>query len=151
MANGAGHWITTHGGQHVFIDGGSEKAIRARGSEVKFTKRKMAIALAQEARIASAIHGKDIGDNEPFDVIAGSTAVEVKTLIEGKNPKITMRADAITRKLNYAKVNGYSPMTVVVDTRGSSPIYYYKAGVGSFRLSSMTQTTLPALRGIIHG
>jgi len=147
---GVGHWITLHGGQHVFI-GESEKAARARGSQLKFTKRKMSIALANESLVAKGIGGQGLGDNEPFDIIAGRHAVEVKTLIAGKNPKITMRADALTRKINYAKVNGYTPMTVVVDARGSNPSYYYKDGVGSFRLSNMTQASLGTIRGIIHG
>jgi hypothetical protein len=151
MASGeAPHWVTLDSGQHILI-GESEKATRARASQVKFTKQKMTIALAQEAMVASALGGSNLGDNEPFDVISGGKAIEVKTLISGHNPKITMRQDALARKEAYASAKGLTPVTVVVDARGGTPVYYYKMGVGSFRLSSMTSTSsLSALSRAIH-
>jgi len=149
---GGGHWVTVSG-RHLFLREGEDpaKALRGLQSENKFTKAKMDKALEQEAKIAGALGGLNLQDNEPFDVIVGRIAVEVKTMIDGKNPKITMRGDALNRKLAYAKRNQYKAVTVIADLRGSSPRYYYKLGIGSFRLSTMSPTTLQDMKGALSG
>lgn len=143
---GTGQWVTING-RHIFIREGEslDKAIRSLENENKFTKAKMDKALEQEAKIAGALGGLNLQDNEPFDVIVGRFAVEVKTMINGKNPKITMRSDALERKLAYCKRNRLKAVTVVADLRGKSPRYFYKNGIGSFRLSTMSPTTLQDL------
>lgn len=148
---GAGQWVTING-THIFIhEGENEKSVRARLSQVRFSKEKMDTALREEAVIARALRGKNLDDNEAFDVISGKDAIEVKTIIDGKNPKITMRADALARKLDFAESNGYTAHTVVIDTRSGRPEYYYKEGVGSFRLGAMQRTSLGNLGRLIRG
>jgi hypothetical protein len=80
--------------------------------------------------------------------------IEVKTLVNGKNEKITMSKDALGRKLAEQRADGIKAYTVVVDRRAGGlsgrATYYYREGLGSFRLGSMTKTTLGELRGIIR-
>ena len=99
-----------------------------------------------ELKVAQAVGGKNLPDNEPFDVIAGNHAVEVKTIVDGKNPKITMHAESLTSKEKFARANKMKTHTVAIDARTSPPQYYYSKGMGSFRLSSMEKITIVELR-----
>lgn len=88
-------------------------------------------------------------DNLPVDVIIklpdGRVAgIEVKTIINGKNDKITMRTAAIDKKDKWSKSNHASVHTVVVDDRErlgngnySGHRLYYRRGTGSFRVGAM--------------
>jgi hypothetical protein len=145
-ATGEGQWVTIRG-RHVFIGAGEERRYRALKSYRPQTKAKLRRALEQEAVVARALGGRNLPDNEPFDVIAGNIAAEVKVIDKGKNAKITMHPESRARKEAYAKANGMRAITIAVDNRGSSPIYYFREGVGSFRLGSMERVTLSQLRG----
>jgi len=101
------------------------------------TKAKEKISTHSERRVAAVLGGEQTGDNLPVDVHVGRNAIEVKTIINGKNPKITMHPESLDRKMKYARKNKMSLHTVVVDMRGEKPEYFYRKGVGSFRLSSM--------------
>ena len=87
--------------------------------------------------------------NAPVDVIVRIDGklkgIEVKTLINNSNDKITVRAAALKNKQWWARSNRATIHTVVIDDRDkfgntySGHRIYYARGSGSFRLSSMTK------------
>ena len=115
----------------------AERIKNAKLSHKPMTKVKEAIATASEDRVKNAIGGLRTPDNEPFDVIKDKDAIEVKTIIEGVNPKITMHKASLARKKAYARKHGKRQHTVAIDHRTNK--VYYRAGTGSFRLSSMQE------------
>lgn len=109
-------------------------------------------AEANELEVRSMIGGTRTDDNLPVDVITTIDGklkgVEVKTMINNTNDKITMRAAAIEKKQVWARSNHATVHTVVVDDRGrlgntgySGHRLYYRKGYGSFRLESMIKVT----------
>jgi hypothetical protein len=108
-----------------------------------------------EAKIAKAVGGKQLDDNEPLDVritLPGGKehALEVKSLLRGEKQSISVHEDALLRKVEYAKDNPESTYhTVVVDERStfrggeakdccySGHRMYYKRGSGRYSLSKM--------------
>ncbi len=154
-----GVWRTVRG-RHVFIREGEtpSKAIkrsvatrtaRSLQSHIPATKERQLKAAKYEESVARLINGKNLDDNEPFDVIKGRNAVEVKALLSGKNPKLTMHPDALLRKNQFLRKEKMTGHTVAIDARGDKPIYYYAQGVGSFRLSGMQQVKASELKGLI--
>ena len=123
------------------------RADRARTSYNPATVEKQRTAESNELMLAKGVNGKRTTDNEAFDVICGRSAVEVKTIIGGKNDKITMHPESLKRKLDMAKKEKMRPYTVVFDAR--KDIVYYKQGLGSFRLANMKVTTVDKLREIL--
>jgi len=119
------------------------RAERAKQSYNPVTKEKKRIATENELKLAKSIKGKQTPDNAPFDVIRGGHAIEVKTIVAGKNDKITMHPESRNRKLESAKKNGYKMHTVVFDARNNK--LYYSEGVGSYRLGGMRETNLNEL------
>ena len=89
-------------------------------------------------------------DNSAFDCRNDKVGIELKTMIESKNGKITMNKAALARKLAEAKKDNLKMFTVVADKRGGSTSYYYREGVGSFRVGSMTPVSLSELRSIVR-
>jgi hypothetical protein len=80
-----------------------------------------------------------LGTNAPFDLQNDKVGVEIKTIFDNANDKITMKRDALDRKNAAIEAYGLQKAyTVVADTRGSKPQYSYREGLGSFRLSSLT-------------
>ena len=103
--------------------------------------------------ITKAINGLATMDNSPFDVIVrGKFGIEVKTLVDQTNDKITMHPESLARKVASAKKLGLtSTFTVAVDVRTGTPQIYYKSGLGSFRLSTMTALkSISQLRQVIR-
>jgi len=100
-------------------------------------------AEANEARLAKVVKGKTSGDNKPFDVVVGTEKnprhlIEVKTIVRGKNNKITMHPDSLRRKKAFAaRFPKAKVHTVVFDDRVGK--IYYREGVGSFRLKGMVE------------
>lgn len=119
------------------LEGKSERVERARRSYKPATKQAQAVANRREQDMAKAIGGKRTADNAPFDVIVGQHAIEVKTIVSGENPKITMHPESLDRKNREAKNLKLTPHTVVFHEKTGK--IYYRAGLGSFRLSSMTE------------
>lgn len=158
-ADDVGVWRTVRG-RRVFIREGETPtqaikrsiAVRTERSLKSYnpaTKEKQEQAAKYEETVAKLINGKNLDDHEPFDVIKGQHAVEVKTIISGKNPKITLHPDSLERKNKFLRKEKMTGHTVVIDARGPKPVYYYRSGVGSFRLDNM-QTVKPAeLKGLI--
>jgi len=116
------------------------KRLLAKESYKPMTKEKERKATANEESVAKAIGGKRTGDNDAFDCLTNTgLAVEVKTIIDGKNPKITMHPKSLRRKKKYIRKNKVRAFTVVVDERSGEKEFYVRKGVGSFRLVSMTK------------
>src|SRR4051812_38854602 len=85
----------------------------------------------QEAAVARMLRASARPANTaPVDVSLRSRGkahgVEVKTLTEQKNNKITMNAYAIMRKLAYARSARAALHTVAVDLRGPKAVMYYR-------------------------
>ena len=119
----------------------TERSQRALATYNPVTPQKVQMAKLSERQIARAVGGVPTADNSPFDIlIKGKIGVEVKTLLEAGNDKVTMHPLSLERKLVEAKrMKLDSTYTVAVDLREGAPKVYYKAGLGSFRLSAMTQ------------
>ena len=155
-----GVWRTVRG-RKVFIREGedldsalkrsgikSTRAERAKATHKPATREKQLEAAKYEKKVAHAIGGKDLDDHEPFDVLLPRHAVEVKTILDGTHPKITMHPESLARKEKYVRKNKVRGHTVVIDARNrSKPEYYYRRGMGSFRLSGMEKVSLSELRG----
>lgn len=158
-----GKFATSPGGGEKRSGGGSgkpsklsDRAARARASHKPSTQAKQRIAAQGEDHVSEAIGGEGTDDNDAFDVLrraAGKLhAVEVKTLIDNKNDKITMHPSSRERKEAWAKRENATMHTVVVDKRGAKQRVFYHAGVGSFRLASLTPVRDAAhLRELIVG
>lgn len=131
--------------------GTQDRAERARAAHNVFTKQKEAWATGNEKQMVQMVKGEGTDNNLPVDVIVrdGNKAygIEVKTMLDNKAGKITMRKDALVRKTQWARKNHGSLHTVILDDRGkfgmphlySGHRVYYQKGVGSFRLSTMTK------------
>jgi len=150
---GAGEW--TSGGSDGMAKAEAAAAARvqrAKDSQVRTGQHEQAIADRSEAVLSQAIGVPRTPDNSAFDLKNDDVGIEVKTLVNGKNEKITMSKTALGRKL--ASIEDRKGYTVVVDRRSGglhgSATYYYREGFGSFRLGSMTKTTLSELRTIVH-
>ena len=159
-AEEAGIWRTIRG-RKVFIREGetpaqaikrsiAERSARASASHIPATKARQFKAAQYEATVAKLIGGKNLEDHEPFDVIRGQHAVEVKTVLPGaKSVKVTMHPDSLMRKANFLRDEKMTGHTVAIDARGKKPVYYYASGVGSFRLSNMRTVKGAELKGLI--
>lgn len=107
-----------------------------------------------EPQFARAVGGNSLKDNEPVDVMISSGGkvqhgIELKTMVDNANGKITMKASAIARKADWMKTNDAEFHTVVFDDQkvfngkgagkhdDSKRQIFYKRGFGSFRISSM--------------
>jgi hypothetical protein len=114
------------------------------------SRERLHIGLEQEAIVAKAVGGKNLPDNEPFDVIAGRHALEVKTIIDGTTGRIIVNKASRIRKEKYAKKNRMKILTVAIDARKKPVTYYTREGVGAFSLTSMTPTKLADIKKLLH-
>lgn len=130
----------------------NDKVAKARASYSPAEKGAQDFAENNEVKLAQALGGKALPDNEPIDVQVktdtGLHGLEVKTMVTTRNDKITMNAPAIQRKKEWEKKNSGIVHTVIIDDRHvynggknkdlhSGNRLYYKRGVGSYRLGSM--------------
>jgi hypothetical protein len=153
-----GEWVTIHG-HPVLIGGGAEakneRVERAKKSQVVTKKAAQRIADHSEQVLADGLSMSRTPDNSPFDLRTDEVGVEVKTMVNQKNDKITMSKAAIGRKLAEQRAEGIKIYTVVADRRaaglkgGGNATYYYREGVGSFRLGQMTKVSMSELRSIV--
>jgi hypothetical protein len=151
----------------------SKKQMLAKLTHKPSTAQVRAVAIRNEVdlrdnlRIAGIKDVYQEGDNAPFDVWVGADpekwysgaskkkpthVIEVKTIVRGKNNKITMHTESLARKKKEARKFGKKNTqvhTVVFDERNGK--YYYKEGVGSFRLNSMKEVTIDDLQEIFGG
>ena len=145
-----GRW-TTGGSEEPVKIVLSERAQRALAARVPCNVEKQRTADQQEAIVSRALGLERTRDNSAFDFRDEKIAVELKTMVDAKNDKITMSKTALARKLNEQKKDALIGYTVVADKRGGNTKYYYRAGFGSFRVGAMTPVSLADLRSIIRG
>ena len=153
---GDGEWVTING-HAVLIGGGAdanaERVERAKKSAVRTGQTEQAIADRSEKVLSTAIGVPRTRDNSAFDLRNDEVGIEVKTLVNGKNEKITMSKAALGRKLAEQRADGIKAYTVVVDRRTGGlegkASYYIREGLGSFRLGSMTSTTLSEIKEMV--
>jgi len=131
-----GQW-TSGGGGGGAGTAASGRAARATASHIGVTTARRRHADRRQADVARFIGGRQTGDNEPFDVIRGRSAIEVKTMIDQSNDKITMHPDSLERKQQDAKRFSRVYTLVVDDRPGSGGKLYLREGLGSFRLGAM--------------
>jgi SPP1 gp7 family putative phage head morphogenesis protein len=105
---------------------------------------------SEQLLLSKAIGGLNTEDTKPFDVLVGSNGIEVKTVIDNDNDKITVHPESRIRKEQEAKRLKLKTHTVAIDTRSGRRVYYYRSGVGSFRLSSMERVSLTKLKEILQ-
>ena len=131
----------------------SERSTRAKSTHIPATRAVHKAALANQSKLANHIEGQEIVDNKPFDVVYKDTGIEVKTLLQQKNDKLTMHPSSLARKLREAKKAGMKKVfTVAFDMRPGKNDVYVKEGLGSFRLTTMTKVKdMNELKGIITG
>ena len=138
----------------------SEKAARAAKHQSLTTGREQNYTKANAHAMAARIGGESFADNGAVDItvkIGKQThGIELKTLVQGKNDKVTMAAkpkpyekeSAIDRKIKWQNENGTTVHTIVADHRDkfaggenkelhSGNELYYKRGTGSFRIGAM--------------
>jgi hypothetical protein len=117
------------------------RSARAKANYSEFTLEKRDIGSASEREVSAMLRSRPTTHNAPFDVVltrgGRAQGVEVKTLIDQRNDKITVRAAALARKLSWGRKNRATLHTVVVDKRAGKNSIYYRKGVGSFRVGAM--------------
>ena len=137
----------------------SERSERALATHKPCTRDVQVMALANEKGLVHMIPGaKSIGGKKPFDVWVTparrkkpTDVIEVKTIVRGKNNKITMHKDSLLRKQKeLKKLKNPRAHTVVFDERTGK--YYHRKGLGSFRLTQMTEVnTLEEMKYLVTG
>ena len=124
---------------------------RARLSHKPATAEKRRLADKSERMVARALGMERTADNAAFDLEDEHTAIEVKTLMDNDNQKITMHPESLRRKQEWAAARGKATFTVVVDRRLTTPKYFIKEGLGSFRIGSMERVgSLRELRDYVR-
>ncbi len=134
-------------------EGGAESGLSSRAQRAKESHKTSTATVQRQAegnepKVAQAIQGKQTEDNDAFDVLKGNNAVEIKTIVRGKNDKITMHPTSLAKKEKFAEDHKLTTHTVVFDDRNQK--IYYKQGLGSFRLRNMQSiSSLSDLQGMI--
>jgi len=142
----------------------SKKQLLAKLNQKPNNAQIQTIALNNEVELRDVLRSAGIkdayqeGDNAPFDVWVGADpekwytgtsakkpthVIEVKTVVNNSNNKITMPGDAMVRKRKEARKFGKKNTkvhTIVFDERDGK--MYYRDDIGSFRLSAMEEVTL---------
>lgn len=156
---GSGNWAHSGrpGEKGGSAEGGSatdkvrnERSLRALKHFIPIHAESQRYAEKNELSIRQMVGGTRTDDNKPVDVVTkidGKTkGIEVKTMVNNTNDKITMRSGALEKKEAWARSNHASIHTVVLDDRGklgnkgySGHRIYYRKGTGSFRLSGMVK------------
>lgn len=119
-----------------------DRANRAKTSHKPSFRYKTERTARNEAKLAKTLGAKQVGGQAPFDVVhmRYRMGIEVKTLVEARNDKLTIHPASLARKLKEAKQEGIKTTVVVAfDDRPGKGQIYYKIGLGSFRLTSMTK------------
>ena len=151
-----GGWVTIRG-HRVDIGTSSEnmsdKAQRALRSMNKCGAEKQRIADKSEAKLSKALGVPRTKDNSAFDLRNDDVGIEIKTMVDGKNDKVTMSRAALGRKMAEKEAEGkdFKTFTVVADVRGGGAAkYYVSEKLGSIRLGSMTSISLADLRAMVR-
>lgn len=158
-------WRTVDVDNHTLM---SKKQILAKLNQKPNNAQIQGIAIRNEIDLRDVLRSAGIkkvhqeGDNAPFDVWIGADPVkwyagtskvkptdviEVKTIVNNSNNKITMSKEALARKRKELRKFGKKNTrghTVIFDERDGK--YYYRDDIGSFRLSAMQEVTLDDLQ-----
>lgn len=129
----------------------SEKMLRAMKAYKPCNVEQQRAADKQEAILSKALGIPQTKDNSAFDLRNDDVGVELKTVMSGKNEKITMNKEALGRKVAEASAEGLKTFTVVADTRSGKTQYMYSPKLGSLRLGGMTKVSLAELRSVVRG
>lgn len=133
----------------------NERSLRALKAFIPIHAESQRHAERNELDVRKMVGGQRTDDNKPVDVITTINGkvkgIEVKTMVNNTNDKITMRKAAIEKKVAWGRANHATTHTVVIDDRGklgnkgySGHRIHYRKGPGSFRLSSMTKVNSAA-------
>ena len=161
------HWVTLNGNRVLIGADGEIKAgspMGAAGFKFAPTERMIRAMKAykgggaeaqkaadeQERIVSKALGVPRTKDNSAFDLRNDRLGIELKTMTESAHGKITMTKTALARKNDEIKSSHIKAYTVVADKRAGGTTYYVKAGVGSFRVNSMTQATLSEIKAMVH-
>ena len=132
----------------------SSRSARAKAAYRPTLKGKQDFAEHNEVVIARKIKGRALPDNEPADILIGVRGqrgfhgIELKTVCDSANNKITVKREARVRKEKWMKENNATFHTVVSDRRNvyegrkykksySGHDLYYRRGSGAFRLDGL--------------
>lgn len=129
----------------------SEKAARAKAAHKLVDKSIQRYAEEHnEPRFAKVLSGKSLPDSEPVDVETEKAGIELKTMVDNDNDKLTMDTYAQIRKVLWEQETGKTFHTVVSDDRAvynargegshddSKRVYFYRRGIaGSARVGTM--------------
>ena len=149
--------------------GPSEKVRRAKSSAKRIAGDVQRYAEEHnEPAFAKNIGGASFRDNEPIDIVVADDSgrvahgIELKTMVDNSNNKITMKGEAIRRKLSWARRNKAAIHTIVIDDSAvfnangkgehdeSKRRYFYRRGVGSFRVNGMYEAkSIDDLRALV--
>lgn len=141
-----GRWSDGGGGG---AEPNADRVARALRTHKPSDARKQQWADKNQHLVAKRLDGKSTDNNKPMDVlvkIGGKLhGIEVKTVLDNGNDKITMHPASRVRKEVWGKQNKATLWTIVLDDRDkfgtpghSGNRLYYRQGVGAFRLSAMT-------------
>jgi len=146
-------WVKHLPGRHDQSSHGRGGGRRARAlrTHKPSTVEKQRRAKTEQARLAKLIGGMNTDNNDAFDVLLQGHAIEVKCVMDNNNDKITMHPKSRRRKESYARKNGMQPHTVAIDIRRGQRAFYYRKGIGSFRLRNMKKVTITELEAIVAG
>lgn len=128
----------------------NERSLRALKHFIPVHAESQRHAERNELSVRKMVGGERTDDNKPVDVITTIDGkikgIEVKTMINNTNDKITVRKAALLKKAAWARSNHATVHTVVIDDRGkfghksySGHRIYHTKGTGSFRLSTLTK------------
>ncbi len=156
--NAHGEWTVEGEVSPEFEAKVSERVQRAIDSQIRTGTREQQIADYSEAVLSKALGIPGTADNSAFDLRDDDRAIEVKTLLTQKNDKVTMKKDALARKLAEQRADELKGWTVVADRRSPSgyadkippATYYVREGFGSFHLGTMQKVTLAQLKEIVR-
>lgn len=134
----------------------SDRAARAKAAHKLIDKTVQRYAEEHnEPQFAQAVGGLSFKDNEPVDVVVGDASgriahgIELKTMVDNANNKITMKREAMERKARWSRANKATFHTVVIDDSAvfnakgegrhdeSKRRLFYRRGFGSFRVGGM--------------
>jgi hypothetical protein len=127
-----------------------DRVMRSRNNYKAGDRIKQRFAEGEQARVAKILKMENTPDNDPFDLLGKRIGVEVKTLVDANNDKITVQAHARGLKLAFARKHKLKKIfTLAIDTRSGGRIYYIREGVGAFRLRNMQRVSLAEVKRIL--
>lgn len=121
------------------------------GYRYEVSPEKMKAATGAEKLVARLVRGEWVGGpDKPFDVAVKDWLIEVKCLVDQWNSKITIHPSSLRRKKAHALKVGARTATVAVDRRHEQCRIYFRRGLGSFHLHTMSEIEPHVLRTLFQ-